>query len=385
LKKLAIITSHPIQYNAPLFRQLHSSGRIQVRVFYTWGQSQKGDVYDPGFKRNRKWDIPLLEGYDHEFIRNVSPRPGSHHFLGIINPDLTGMIDSWQPDSILVIGWTFYSHLKAILYYRSKRKLFFLGDSTLLDETSQNLFRKKIRRMILKWVYGHIDFAFYVGKNNYDYYIQHGLTGKELIFMPHAVENDRFLDSSGELQKRAIVWRKELGIEDSHIVFLFCGKFESKKDPLILLNAFLRLDSATSWLLFVGNGMLEKSLKELAGDHPRVLFLPFQNQSVMPLVYRLGNIFVLPSIGPGETWGLSINEAMVCKRSVIVSDKCGAARDLVFSNGFVFKAGDMHDLLSCMKKFSEDNKLSELMGEESAKIIQKWDIDAAAKAIEQAI
>ncbi len=45
-----------------------------------------------------------------------------------------------------------------------------------------------------------------------------------------------------------------------------------------------------------------------------MIFLDFQNQQKMPLVYRLCDIFVLPSMGPGETWGLAVNEAMACKR-----------------------------------------------------------------------
>jgi glycosyltransferase involved in cell wall biosynthesis len=72
----------------------------------------------------------------------------------------------------------------------------------------------------------------------------------------------------------------------------------------------------------------------------------------MPLVYRLGDVFVLPSKGPGETWGLAINEAMACGRPVIASDKCGAAADMIKANenGFVFKAGDENDLYNCMEK-----------------------------------
>ena len=72
----------------------------------------------------------------------------------------------------------------------------------------------------------------------------------------------------------------------------------------------------------------------------------------MPVVYRLSDIVVLPSKGPGETWGLAINEAMACGRPVIASDKCGAAADMIKDNenGFVFKAGDENELYNCMEK-----------------------------------
>ena len=70
----------------------------------------------------------------------------------------------------------------------------------------------------------------------------------------------------------------------------------------------------------------------------------------MPIVYRLGDVFVLPSKGPGETWGLAVNEAMACGKPVIVSDKCGCANDLVENgiNGYIFQSENQSELLSAM-------------------------------------
>lgn len=63
MKRLAIITTHPIQYNAPLFKLLTQRNNITIKVFYTWGKSVLENKYDPGFKKNIEWDIPLLDGY----------------------------------------------------------------------------------------------------------------------------------------------------------------------------------------------------------------------------------------------------------------------------------------------------------------------------------
>src|SRR3712207_427426 len=56
---LAIVTSHPIQYNAPWFRHLAARSDLLVRVFYLW---DGGIVarFDPGFQQTIQWDIPLL-------------------------------------------------------------------------------------------------------------------------------------------------------------------------------------------------------------------------------------------------------------------------------------------------------------------------------------
>ncbi|HLZ89181.1 MAG TPA: hypothetical protein VKQ52_18120, partial [Puia sp.] len=98
--RLAIVSTHPIQYNAPWFRELAS--KIELMVFYTWSQSKEGAKYDPGFGRVITWDIPLLEGYPYTFVENISPEPGTHHFRGIVNPSLNETIGEWQPDAILI-------------------------------------------------------------------------------------------------------------------------------------------------------------------------------------------------------------------------------------------------------------------------------------------
>ena len=63
MKKIAIITTHPIQYNAPLFALMTKEPEIVVMVFYTWGESSSSAKFDPDFSKVIEWDIPLLEGY----------------------------------------------------------------------------------------------------------------------------------------------------------------------------------------------------------------------------------------------------------------------------------------------------------------------------------
>jgi glycosyltransferase involved in cell wall biosynthesis len=89
--------------------------------------------------------------------------------------------------------------------------------------------------------------------------------------------------------------------------------------------------------LFVGNGILEAELKTESRNDTRFVFLDFQNQSQMPILYRLTDIFMLPSLGPGETWGMAINEALASGTKVLASKFCGGAIDLLnCNNGMVF-------------------------------------------------
>src|SRR5690242_286009 len=127
MRRLAIITTHPIQYNAPLFALLHARKVIEIKVFYTWGESVLHKKYDPGFGKVIEWDIPLLEGYPFEFLENVSVEKGSHHFKGIDNPFIISSVEKFNPDAILVYGWAFKSHLEAMRYFKKRIPVLFRG------------------------------------------------------------------------------------------------------------------------------------------------------------------------------------------------------------------------------------------------------------------
>jgi glycosyltransferase involved in cell wall biosynthesis len=383
LKKLAIITTHPIQYNAPWFKLLSERGIVSLKVFYTWGQLEDEKKFDPDFGKEVEWDIPLLEGYRYQFVENVSGHPGSDHFRGIDNPKLIQQIKAWNPDALLVFGWCFKSHLKVLRYFKGKKTVLFRGDSNLIDEPSGLSVKKFVRRIFLSWIYRHVDIALYVGKVNKAYYKRYGLAERQLFFVPHAVDNERFR------QPVLTIDRIALGVPDAATVFIFVGKFEEKKDPFVLLEAFINLNEGEAHLLFVGNGAMEAELKmsvekQEASLRKRIHFLPFQNQLQMPSVYRLGDVLVLPSRGPGETWGLAVNEAMACGKAILVSDKCGCAAELLQEgkNGYIFKSGNCGDLTAKMKMLLANREKLTEMGAESLKIIARWNFTEICMGIE---
>jgi glycosyltransferase involved in cell wall biosynthesis len=298
-------------------------------VFYTWGEASMGFKYDPDFGKAIEWDIPLLEGYNHTFVTNTSSDPGSHQFKGIINPSLNHEIEAWNPGAIWVWGWAFDSHLKVMRHFKGKVPVWFRGDSTLIDEPKGFSLKKMARRMFLTWVYRHVDKAFYVGTHNKTYFKKHGLKENQLVYAPHAVDNERFSDETGEKAIRALGWKKDLGFNETDIVVLFAGKLELKKNPRFIFELSKAIDTAGVKFLIVGNGILESELKAQTKNDSSFVFLDFQNQSQMPLLYRVADFFILPSLGPGETWGLSINEALVSGTKVLASEFCGGAIDLI--------------------------------------------------------
>lgn len=382
------------------------SGKVEplsaLKVFYTWRDA--GPARDVKFGKEFAWDIPLMEGYDFEVVPNTSSEPGTHHRQGLINPDLVERVKAWKPDAVHITGYNYVSHGQAIKELsKAGIPVIFRGDSHLLDDRGP-WWKWWIKKSWLSRVYSRPQGFTYVGRNNRDYYRAFGVPERKLFPVPHTIEVGRFAEPHEELEANALAWRRELGIPDENFVFLYAAKLEPRKRPMELLEAFLAADIPKTTLLFVGSGELEEALKEKAADFSHrltridadgvraaaptglggecsrrgtpgarkapsertddgqlpaansrgsVVFLEFQNQSVMPVVYRLGDALVLPS-GYGETWGLAVNEAQACGRPSLVSDCVGCARDIVREgeNGMTFRTDDWEDCGRVMRKMA---------------------------------
>ncbi|WP_235526700.1 glycosyltransferase family 4 protein [Nostoc piscinale] len=137
----------------------------------------------------------------------------------------------------------------------------------------------------------------------------------------------------------------------------------------------------------MGGGSLETDLKATAAKHANIYFAPFQNQTLMPRTYAIADLFVLPSYGTSETWGLAINEGMCLSCPVIVSSHVGCAQDLIYPqrNGLVFPAGDVSALAASLQEAFSDRQRLQQWGEESQKIVSQYSYTQASQGLKQAL
>lgn len=350
--KLAIVLSHPIQYYSPWFCHLVNAGWT-LRVFYLWDFGIQ-PRHDPGFDRSVQWDVDLLSGYPHEFVANWSPKPGTDHFAGLVNPALRSRLARWNPDAVLVFGYKYATHLSLIL--RSRWPLIFRGDSHLIDHPPVG----RLKQWALSHVYAKFAAITYVGAANRDYFRAFGVPSSRLHFAPHAIDTRRFQITAGH-RAAADELRRRLNLERRTVV-LYAGKLVPAKQPRELLAAFIDLAPRDTALVFVGDGSEKPVLETVARNHPEipVHILPFANQSEMPSRYLLADVFALPSLGLAETWGLAVQEAMQMGVPCIVSNRVGCQRDLVIDGetGWVFRADSSLDLRQTLARALADFRQS---------------------------
>lgn len=138
------------------------------------------------------------------------------------------------------------------------------------------------------------------------------------------------------------------------------------------------------YLLFVGDGSLRSEIERQAQgmNWHSILFLGFRNQSEMPAIYDLCDIFVLPS--NFEPWGLAINEVMNMGKALVVSDQVGCSPDLIVEevNGKIFPVGDIEELAEALRWAVNHSNAA---GKASLNLIQNFSYQEDLKGLKQAL
>jgi len=380
--KIAILTTHPIQYQAPLYRALAARGDVEIKVFFCWDFGVKETV-DPGFGRTIRWDIPLLDGYEHEFLPNLARRPGTNHFFGIVNPTAPARIASFRPDVVVVHNYVHLTENEVMAAARLFRVPVLLrGESNLLPKRS--LRTRALKRLLLPPLFRGLGGALAIGTLSARYFESYGIPPERVFIAPYTVDNAFFQSRAEEARAEAKTWRAELGIPENDLVALYAAKLIPVKGCGDLIRAFGARPRKNAHLVLVGDGPLRGELEALARDSgANVHFLGFVNQQRMPAAYALGDVFVLPS--RFEPWGLVVNEAMNLGLPIIASDQVGAVPDLVLpDNGWVFPATSVDSLASILDDALADRNALKNRGKASLQRISSWDIPHTAEAFVRA-
>lgn len=386
VKKIAVLTSHPIQYQAPLFRAIARQPDIDLTVFFGSDHGIASGKVDPGFGKAIAWDISLLEGYKHIFLNGN--RPGRE--VGdwrLDAPGLKSYFKSERYDTVLVFGWSKVLFWQAIWWARMYGiPLIQRGESNL--KHAQPWYVKAAKKILFPLLFKQFKAFLAIGKLNAELYRHFGVPEEAIFAAPYCVDNDFFSERAAAQTANARQLRRDSGIHDDDTVFLFMGKFIDRKRPLDLIAAAAKIHVAgNSHVIFVGDGaLLEICRNTITADKlTNVHLAGFKNQSELPAYYAAADVLVLPS--EYETWGLVLNEAMACGLPCIVSDACGAAADMILEGktGFTYPMGDVPRLAELMMFMAGNKEARREMGQYAAEYVKNFSLASTVSALEDAL
>jgi glycosyltransferase involved in cell wall biosynthesis len=394
---LAYIVTHPIQYQSPLLRLIAASGEIDLRVFFLSDLSLHAH-HEMAFARTFKWDVPLTDGFCWEVLPRWGIGPSTRLRPAWPVYGLEKKLGQDRFDAVWVHGW---GHVGLRQGIRAAHRLgipVLLRGETTPDSSRATGLRRWVRDAYCRRMIGLMSAALYIGSLNREFYCRFGVSKEKLFHVPYAVDNAWFQSRTQHARTMREALRQEMALTPGRPIILFVAKFIPVKAAGDLLAAYKKAwggqRGAGSWdakaesemqeagsrkpyLLFVGDGPLRRELETEAGTMLGVdiHFLGFKNQSQLPALYDLCDVFVLPS--HYEPWGLVLNEAMNAGKPAIVSDRVGAWPDLVQPgvNGWVFPCADVTALARCLKEAMATPALA-TMGRRSLEMIKSWGFEA---------
>lgn len=393
--KVAYLVSHPIQYQAPLLRRIAKEPDIDLTVFFGSDFSVKG-YKDEGFGGvGVKWDVPLLEGYSHEFLPvlrdNARVTPTTPMNYGIATR-LRGLRAGAGFDALWVHGYASVNALHGITAANALGIPVLVRAESWLGDRERNPTKLAAKKLFFRTLSQMIDGVMPIGTLNSEYWRYYLGEDCPQFLMPYAVDNEYFQKRSAEAAPRREELRRELNLSPDRPVILFASKLQRRKRADDLLEAYKRLSPAPGrdphpYLIIVGDGEQREALERLAQQtgFGSIRFCGFKNQSELPRYFDLATVFVLPS--RHEPWGLIVNEVMNAGRAVIVSDEVGSQRDLITDGveGAVFPAGSVDGLTDALRRTLKTPNTPIEMGRRGLERISRWGFEEDVRGFRQAL
>jgi len=391
--RLAYLVSHPIQYQAPLLRRIAQEPDIDLTVFFGSDFSLRA-YQDEGFGVDVKWDVPLLDGYRHQFLPVIRD-DGTQTVTTPLNYGIYSALrgDASEPgfDLLWVHGYAMVNALHGMLAAKALGIPVLVRADMWLRDRPRSGPKLLLKKMFFQFLKNTVDGILAVGTLNAEYW-QHYLGDEVPLFlMPYAVDNAYFQQRSREAVATRDELRQELGLEAGRPVILFASKLQQRKHCSDLVDAYAMLlkDGKTPlpYLVIVGDGEERAALEQKARTNglTDIRFCGFRNQSELPRFFDIASVFVLPA--RHEPWGLIVNEVMNAGRAVIITDDIGCQPDLVTNGieGYVYPVRDVEALANALRRVLATPETAETMGKNALMKISTWSFEEDVAALRKAI
>lgn len=386
--RLAVVISHPIQYFAPWFREIAKISNIDLRVFYCcdWGIESYRDVE---FQLDVKWDIPLLEGYDYEFLP-IEQRPKELGFWAIDNPSVGGVLDRFAPDVAMVFGYASCTNWRVVHWSRKRdTPVILCSDSNAHGRRS--LLKRALKTAIVRYFYRQVDGAFCACKNNREYHRHYGMAEDRLFTGALPIDKSYFLGTVPDWKAARERVRERHRIPSDAFVLNLCAKYSSRKSPLDLVAAVANAANkgVPVWALLVGEGPERGKIEDFCRreEIKNVTLTGFVNQSKLGEYYAASDVVALTSTS--EAYGLTVPEGMCFGLPCIVSDQVGCAgpRDAARNgvNAIVYPVGDRTALSAAIERLYRDRALYEQMSQAASLLSEEQDVTYVAGQLTSAV
>jgi glycosyltransferase involved in cell wall biosynthesis len=371
--RLAILQKHPAPYRDLIFKKVNERSYIDITVL-TMSEIDFGHPY------RTKSAIPYPNQFLGKFFHSK--------YLGYFNPGIFKQLSLSSYDIYLTHTGSI-TGLIVILYTWLNRKALIWSNDSVLFPQPDNGIATELRHLVLKQLFKKTD-AFWVPGNATQEYLEHkGVSKKQIFQGAYCLGIDDILQLIESAKPRCENIRAELGIDNSHWLFLFVGRMLAFRGVKYLVEAFhlLKQRFRNAKLLLIGDGPEKPGLQ--AECHrlglSDIIFLDPIPPDRLTEYYAAADSYVTPALG--EHYSLALAQAAICGLPMISTDQVGAVKDYLLDGetGFIVPAGDSQALAAAMARLITSRDLAKEMGEKAAALAKHRTVTWAAEQLEAAV
>ncbi len=368
--RVAVLSELPTPYRWPLFERVAARPEIDLTVLF-YSRTESDRDWGRLVEERTGDDAPHVE-----FLPGKAYKVRGHRTLFFHwNPGIAKRLEDGHFDVVVIPGWSMPTSLAAIRHCKRR------GVPYVVFSETQGLAPKPwasrtIKRIALPRLVGKASAWLSTGTESQRFLVRHGASQKRVFRFANTPDVPTLQAAVDAARPQRAATRARLGIPEGATVALFVGRLIPAKDPLTLLAAQEQLEGGPDapWLLIVGDGPEGESMRQRVRERGlrHVVLTGALKPDELPPIWAAADLFVLPSLH--EAWGVVVNEAMAARLPVVLSDRVGAAADLLVEghNGRVVPVSDAAALAAAIREIHADPELCRRMSQESARIIAGW-------------
>ena len=329
-------------------------------------------VYAADTVARRSWRVEPK--HPSVFLRGIRI-PGAQRILHHdypVTPGVVGALTEIRPEVVVVSGWSTFAAQAAIAWCGVKGIPYLLVVESH-DEGPRSGWRKTVKGTVVPPIVGRAAGLLVTGTLARDSMIARGAHSERVRVFANTIDVERFGDQVDRLAATRADLRRALGAGDDDVVVLSVARLAYEKGLDTLVRAVAAAGDPRFLLVAAGEGPLRGALTALAHelDVRLVLTGDVEWQRIVEL-YAAADVFAL--LSQREPWAVVVNEAAACGLPLVLSDRVGAAHDLLRDgeNGRLVHAGDVEAAASALRELAADSVLRRTKGARSRELAADW-------------
>jgi glycosyltransferase involved in cell wall biosynthesis len=363
--RVAFVSPEPTPYRAPLLDRVARQPEVDLTV-----------IYAAHTVASRGWDVVL----DHPavYLRGVSV-PGARRVLRHdypVTPGVFGALGDAEPDVVVVSGWSTFAAEAALAWCRVRSVPYVLLVES--HDTGPKVgWRRRVKTTLVPPIVRGAASVLVVGALARDSVIALGADPTLVRVFANTIDVAAYVDTVDRLLTRRVELRTALGLRSADLCVVSVARLAPEKGLDTLLRA---AEAAEARALVVGSGPERARLERLGSN---AIFTGELAADRVLEAYAAADVFAL--LSSHEPWGVAVNEAAAAGLPLVLSDRVGAAADLLRDgeNGVLVPPGDVGRAADAIRLLRDDDRRRRY-GARSRELVAPWGYEPSAEALVEA-